>query len=251
MNRNILLLPLFLATVLAGCQKKQWTVTQQSSTVIALDSTTEALADRDYEACLQPLKAQMAAQMDIVIGQSAQAMRAGQPESLLSNFSADVFRKAASDYLQQPVDMSVVNIGGLRTDLPQGDITVGKMFELMPFENELVILWLGGDQVLALCDIIASVGGEGVSGLRMGIKEGKALNPTIGGQPIDPHKTYLVATNDYLAGGNDRLTPLAEYSRRENTGIKVRNMFIDYIKAETQKGNIITTQSDGRIYEAE
>lgn len=247
MHRYILYILLLVPVVLGGCRKRGWTVVEQRSTLVAVDSTADALADSAYIASLAPLRAQMEAQMNTVIGRVARPVTVGQPESTLSNFAADVFRQAAGEWLGQPVDLAVVNIGGLRIDLPEGDITVGRMFELMPFENELVVLWLPGDSLLSLCDIIARVGGEGVSGLRMGIRDGHAVHPTVDGRPIDPQASYAVATNDFLAGGNDRLTPLAAHTRLEHTGVKVRELFIDYIREETAQGRAIDPQLDGRI----
>ena len=91
------------------------------------------------------------------------------------------------------------------------------------------------------------VGGQGVAGLRMAISDKKAVDITIGGSPLDMSKTYTIATNDYLAGGNDNMEQLAEHERRLNTGVKVRNMLLEFIKSETQKGNMIQSKLDGRI----
>ena len=247
-KKNLLFI-LILILCCASCQKKKWIVVQHASTKIAIDSTAETSADKNYEAFLQPYKEQMAEKMDVVIGQAAQAMRVSRPESLLSNFGADITRKVGADYLGENVDISIVNMGGLRTEISEGSITVGSIYELMPFENELVILWLRGDKVAELCDAIASVNGEGVSGIKMGIKDGKVVEPTIGGKAVDMEKIYIIATSDYLAEGNDKLVQLAEYEKQEKTGIKIRDAFIDYIKNETEKGKQINSQLDGRIYE--
>lgn len=247
MYRYLLCISLLAAVALGGCRKREWTVVEHRSTLIAVDSTADALADSAYLASLAPLRARVEAEMNTVIGRAAHTLTVGQPESTLSNFAADVFRQEAGRWLGRPVDLAVVNMGGLRIDVPEGDITVGRIFELMPFENELVVLWLPGDSLLSLCDIIARVGGEGVSGLRMGIRGGRAVHPTVGGRPIDPQASYAVATNDFLAEGNDRLTPLAGHTRLEHTGVKVRDLFIDHIRREAAQGRAIDPQLDGRI----
>jgi len=244
--RNILAVSLMTLSTLSYSQKA-WVVTHASSTKIAVDSTTEVKADKNYEHYLLPIKQRVDAKMNVVIGQAAVTMKGHGPESLLSNFSADVYRQKASEYLGTKVDIAIVNMGGLRTVVPAGNITVGKVFELMPFENELVILWLKGDKLNALLQYFAGMGGEGVSGLRMDIEHGVATNITIGGNPLDAEKLYTITTNDYLAGGNDKMVQLAEYEKRVNTGIKVRDMLLDYIKGETSKGNMIQSKLDGRI----
>lgn len=245
MNKSLLLI--LILTLQFACKPAQWKVEQTSSTRIALDASTQAIADTVYIAYLKPFKQQVDAKMNVVIGRTEQTMRAHAPESLLSNLSADIYRKAASDYLKTEVDIAIANLGGLRTQIPAGNITVRKVFELMPFENELVILYLRGDKLNELCQYFASMDGEGVSGLRMKFQQKKAFDITINNVPIDLAKVYTVATNDYLAAGNDKMTMLAQNEKRINTNIKVRDMFLNYITSETAKGYFIQSQLDGRI----
>ena len=247
MNIKKTLLALLIVLSATSCCHKQWSIIQSSSVKIAIDSTTNSLADKNYNNYLQPYKQKVDAQMNEVIGQAAETMKGHGPESLLSNFSADVYLQTATDFQGEKVDIAIVNLGGLRTVVPAGDIPIRKVFELMPFENELVLLWLKGDKLNELLQYFASMGGEGVSGLSMEIKAGKAVNITINGKPLDPTKVYSIATNDYLAGGNDKMVQLAQPEKRVNTGIKVRTMLLNYIKAETKKGNKIQSKLDGRI----
>jgi len=231
----------------AACSPKTWIITHETSIRIPIDSNTEKSADKNYQAFLQPVKDRIDVQMSVIIGQAAETMKGHAPESLLSNFSADVYRQAATVFFGKKVDISVVNLGSLRTEIPAGNIPVRKVFELMPFENELVILWLKGDKLRDLLQYFASMGGEGVSGLQMEIQKGKAVNISIDGQALDTEKLYSIATNDYLAAGNDKMVQLAMYEKRVNTGLKIRNILLDYIRAETKKGNKIQSKLDGRI----
>jgi 2',3'-cyclic-nucleotide 2'-phosphodiesterase (5'-nucleotidase family) len=236
-----------LVTVSVACSSPRYSVSHSVSYKIPLDSTVDKIADKSYIAYIKPLQEKMNAQMNVVIGESELTMRAHKPESLLSNFSADVYKKSASEYMKFPVDVAIVNLGGLRTSVPQGTITVRKVFELMPFENELVVVWLKGDKLNTLLQGFAAIGGQGVSGLTFEIRKGKAENILIGDVPIDLNKTYTVATNDYLAAGNDKMEPLAQNIKSEFTNIKIRDMLLDYIKNETAQGRKITSALDGRI----
>lgn len=238
---------IILLVLSTSCSHKTWTITNASSIKIPIAKSTDAIADKNYIAHLQPIKQKVDAQMNELIGQVTETMTSHAPESLLSNFSADVYRQTASDLMKTNVDIAIVNLGGLRTEVPAGNITVRKVFELMPFENELVVLWIKGDKLLELLQYFASMGGEGVSGLRMEIQNGKAANITIGGNKLENSKLYSIATNDYLAGGNDKMTQLAQYEKRVNTGVKVRTMLLEYVKNETKKGNKIQSKLDGRI----
>jgi len=247
MNSKRLLYILIILVFSTSCSHKTWTITHSSSTKIPIDKSTDLISSKNYIAYLQPIKQKVDAQMDEVIGQAAETMTGHAPESLLSNFSADVYRQTATEFMKSNVDISIVNLGGLRTEVPAGNITIRKVFELMPFENELVVVWLNGDKLMELLQYFASMGGEGVSGLRMEIENGKAVNITVGGNRLEDNRLYSIATNDYLAGGNDKMGQLAQHEKRVNTGIKVRTMLLDYIKGETRKGNKVQSQLDGRI----
>lgn len=234
--------------LLVSCSTGKLTVTEATSVKIALDSSTEQVADTVMKKLIAPYKAKLDAEMNEVIGFAAQDMRGHRPESLLSNFSADVYRQAASEHLKRPVDIAIVNMGGLRSQVPKGGITVGKVFELMPFENELVVVWLRGSDLMELLHNFARIKGEGVSGLQMGIVNAQAVDVKVGGEPIQMDSTYSIATNDYLAEGNDNMDQLARFELKVNTGIKVRDMLMEHIRKETSAGRQIDAQLEGRIY---
>lgn len=147
--------------------------------------------------------------------------------------------------------MAVVNLGGLRTPILKGDIRIGDIFRLMPFENELVILWLKGSDIKELLNIFASEGGQAVAGIQMDIKNKEAVNCTIQGKEIDDNKLYTVATNDYLAGGNDRMLPLLKAEKRLNTDLKLRNILLESVIRSTKEGKNIESKLDGRIRDIE
>ena len=233
--------------LLTSCGTVGWKVQQAEAIKIPLDKETEQLADESFKAFLAPYKLQLEKEMNEVIGFAVQDLKIHGPESLLSNFSADVYRQVATTAIQSPVDIAIVNLKGLRAPIPAGNITVSRIFELMPFENELVVLWIRGEELLSLFDFFASIGGEGVSGMKMGIREGKVVEVTIGGVSVDKNKVYVVATNDYLAEGNDGMSQLKNAVKRVNTGIKIRDMLIEHIRKESEAGRKIAPKLDERV----
>ena len=120
-----------------------------------------------------------------VISFSTIEMEKGKPESTLTNFLADLLleegRKEANRRGINEPDISYFNYGGIRTSLPKGEITVGKVFELMPFENEMVLLALNGKQVQEFCDIIAFKGGDSIGGVKFMISDNKVKNLVVDG----------------------------------------------------------------------
>ena len=155
-----------------------------------------------------PYKKILEKDMGRVISFSEIEMIKGKPESGLTNLLSDLLleegqKAAVKNNLKIKPVVSFFNYGGIRTGLPKGDITVGKIFELMPFENEIVFLKIKGDVMLQFIDHLASRGGEGVSGLRFGIKNAKAVAPEIDGKPINPESDYWLSKSDYIANGGD------------------------------------------------
>ena len=145
--------------------------------------------------------------------------------------------------------MGLVNMGGLRNILPKGKITVSDIFEILPFENSLCVLTMKGSEMKRLFKAIASLGGEGVSGVRLEItKEGELLDATIGGKPVEDNRLYTVATIDYLADGNGRMDAFLQAEKREcPDGATLRGLFLDYVRKQTAEGKTITSGLDGRI----
>lgn len=194
-----------------------------------------------------PYKKQMEAEMNRVIGQSEQELtKPSVPETLLGNFFSEALLAEALK-IDPTIQFTFSTKGGLRVTIPKGNITVSNIFELMPFENELVVLKLSGASVLKLIDFIIKKDGEPVAGLRMKIKNKMAYDITIAGQPFDVNKTYNLLTYDYLANGGDDLEGLANPIERKNVGKKVRDTLMEYIEEQTRNGKKINAQLDGRI----
>ncbi len=194
-----------------------------------------------------PYKAKMEAEMHRIIGQADVALTGGkQPETLLGNFfSAAVLDQGLK--LDPSIQFTFATKGGLRNALPKGNITIGNVFELMPFENELVLLKLSGSDTQKLMDFIAQSSGQPEVGVTMKIKSGKPHEVSIAGKPFDINKNYSVLTYDYLANSGGDLAFLGNALETKVLGLKLRDALIQYIEQETKKGNKITAKLDGRI----
>jgi len=208
----------------------------------------EIQPDSTYIRYYQPYKQQLDAEMNRVIGHTDVTLThpRSEPETLLGNFFAEALltegRRVHSD-----VDFSFGTKGGLRIELQKGDITVGHLFELMPFENELVVLELSAAHVQQLAQFIASTNGQPIAGMCMQISNGQATDIRIGGEPLNLSRTYKLLTYDYIANGGDHVRGLDDPVSRTDLGIKVREALMEYVGQQTRAHNYITTQLDGRI----
>lgn len=198
-----------------------------------------------------PYKSQMEAEMNQVIAHSAVLMSKKSsdtlPESLLSNFFADAVMHEAKK-INPDIDFGIPSTkGGLRVDLPKGDITVSNIFETMPFENETVVYELNADQVRQLLEFVASTNGQPAVGLQMTIKDKKLVDFKINGKALDARRKYKVLTSDYIGGGGDKVPVFKEIKTRQTLGLKIRDALMNYVKELESKGKLIHPILDRRI----
>jgi 2',3'-cyclic-nucleotide 2'-phosphodiesterase (5'-nucleotidase family) len=245
---------LLAAALLAGCQTG-YTITGITGGRVPVTAAYDAAPDSAATAILAPYQQVVDSIMSPLIGHSARLMDRYRPESELSNLVADILREAAQLKTGQVADVAVTNMGGLRTALPEGDITYGNIYEITPFENYLTLVTMKGSELRGLMADIAAVHGEGLSGARLVIsKDGKLLEAEVGGQPIDDNRTYTVSTIDYLAEGNDRMTTfgmIIANSKQKFPDITLRSLFLDYVARKEQAHQLVDSRVEGRIVERE
>lgn len=200
----------------------------------------QAVIDR-YNKDLAPVMAEVLAQAP------AEIVRNYDGESALGNLVADVMRKTAG------VEIAFTNAGGLRTDVPAGPITLGKVWEIIPFDNTIVTMELTGSQIL---EVLANrtKGMVQLSGLKFtwreipGNKEKREIvSATLAdGRPLDPNARYKVCTNDFMAAGGDNFTAFKSGTSVYNTQILLRDALINFLKAEAAAGRAIAPAVEGR-----
>jgi 2',3'-cyclic-nucleotide 2'-phosphodiesterase (5'-nucleotidase family) len=222
-----------------------------SAGVIAIDSTLTLKSDSVSEAIIAPYRAAMEQEMNEILAYSEAAFTKDQPEGSLGDLVADIVLEMANRAsLKQSgatFSMCLLNNGGLRSGLPKGAITTRNIFELMPFENKVVALQLTAGNTEKLCNYIAREGGMPVSGLRMKIKDEKAVNIQLSGKAFDPSLTYWVVTSDYLADGGDNMDFFKNPIQRIELPLKVREAIIEYLRSYTKEGKTLKPATDQRV----
>ncbi|NOZ12696.1 MAG: hypothetical protein GXO69_03495 [Acidobacteria bacterium] len=197
-------------------------------------------SDPAIEKIIRPYREQLKKEMDTVIGKSEVNMTRGNPESLLGDFVTDVILDTARRFGH--VDFALTNNGGLRAPIYKGNITIRNIFELMPFDNRIVLAQFTGKQLEALLTEIVKRGGTPVSGITI-VSTGGIVNATVGQEKFDPNRSYTVATIDYLMHGGGNLESMWNGKISKDTHVLLREALIAYVK----KHRVIHPQIEGRI----
>ena len=236
-------------TLLMGCTNGA-KITSVNTSYIQFSAKSTPVDDPVMAALIEPYKSKLDKDMNVVLAQCKLDMFKSTPEGVLGNFIADLALVKTNQYCKEmglpAADVCLLNNGGLRTTLPKGPIYKKRIFELMPFENELVVLTISGEKMQGLFDFLARINGMPISGMTLVIENGKPKEMTIGGKVFDKSREYRVATSDYLAEGGDKMRFFLDPLKRENLTHKLRDAIIEFIAEEGDKGNSITARIDGR-----
>ncbi|MCC3152604.1 5'-nucleotidase C-terminal domain-containing protein [Hymenobacter sp. BT770] len=242
------LFPVLALALAAGCQRAGYAPTAHFAPATSQVVGKTQAEDPAVAALIAPYHDRVTSQMQEVIGNAPAALTKMPGESPLANFVADLQRARASQALGQPIPLGVMTNGGLRAGFAAGPITLGSVFELMPFENELVVLDAPGPVVQQLFEYAAHIK-MAVSGATYAVTfDGLPKDIRIGGQPFDPNqdKTWPIAISDYLATGGDNMVFFKTLTPR-HTNILLRTAIADHIRALTKAGQPVTAKVEGRV----
>lgn len=230
-NHFILILT-FIA--LYSCAEKKYFVTKVEGNQISINQSIQG--SNDYESFIQPYKNNIDKDLSSVLAYAPYNLdKSGMYQSLIGNLQSDITLKAAQKIFnlrtQKNVDICLLNNGGIRSTISKGNITTRTGFELMPFENNLVVVALKGDAILELVEyFIREKKPHPLAGLTFEIKDNQPENILVQNQKLDINKTYYVATNDYLYNGGDRMDFFKKSTELHDLDYKIRNVWIDYFK---------------------
>ena len=246
-NHLSLFLFYFLSGLLISCGSTRLSpqLVSDSETALVVDSLLTG--DAAMQAFIQPYKATLNTSLDSIVGYAAHPLHKQEVESTLGNFVADLTQEAAQQISDFPVDMGLVTIGGLRMPLPAGPIRIRDLYEVMPFENMIVVLQLSGEQTQKLFEFAARTEIAAISNSKMVVRDGKPVSITINGQAFDPNRSYTVATSDYLAGGGDNMNFLRDAKRALFSDLLLRTAIINKVARLQQEEKQVEAKIEGRI----
>ena len=171
-------------------------------------------------------------------------------ETSLGNLVADESFRVGDSILRsvkgRGVDFAVLNHGGLRAPLNKGMVTIEDIFQVLPFENRLVIVELRPEQIKELLRYLeAGKRAHPISGLQIKMKENKIVEVKINGEDLDPERSYYVLTIDYLQHGGSNMTFLTDPSYLYVSDVKLRDALISGLS----KKDTLRASLDGRFLE--
>ena len=166
------------------------------------------------------------------------------PEGALGNLVSDALRFRAASELRSFVHVGIIGDSSFRLFFVPGELTIGDVYEFMPYDNTLVVLSMNGSQLLELINQVAAMGGAPLSGVRFRIdKDGIPNSILVNAEVIDLEKEYLVATSSWAANGGDRFPALWNTTEQINLDLSIQQVYIDYFRNQV----VLTDATDGRI----
>ncbi|WP_090000287.1 5'-nucleotidase C-terminal domain-containing protein [Chryseobacterium taichungense] len=233
MKNKFLLLGIAL-TALSACKTASPLQVADVQTQKNISINNELKNDEEFVKVIEPYKQKLDKEMNQKISHTNVDLTKQGDNSNLGNLLADYTFDGADTWaktnLKKEVDAALINIEGIRTTIGKGDILLNSVFEVMPFENEIIIVKMKGTDLQGLFDYYAKTQvNNPVSHLYIEINNGHVTKALINGKTINPDQEYYIATSDYLALGGDNMKFFLK-GEMIHTGIKMRDLFIDYFK---------------------
>lgn len=184
-----------------------------------------------------------------VIAYAPKAMEKARPQSELSNFTVDCIKDKVEALTGRKVDLAITNFGGIRCDIPQGDVILDDIVSMFPFNNYLVYVQMEGRRVREIFTEMVSRKVEAVSGVELQIEGKKLLSLKVGGEEIQDDKLYGIGSIDFLLRGGDKIHLADGAKEIIKTDCLIRDCVLEGINALTREGKPLEYHLDNRVQE--
>ena len=179
-----------------------------------------------------------------VIGYSENEMVASKSrETALSNWFVEVITDKVAELSGKKIDVTICNHGGIRADMPKGNVILDDILSMFPFKNNVVYLEHKGSELRKLFETMAATYFQAIGGVEIVAEGGKLKKVLIGGEPLDDNKTYSVATISFLLYGGDSLTLAKNAENLKEYDVQIVKAVLDYIEdLKAQGKNIVAPE---------
>lgn len=218
--------------------------------MVRLDSTYDAKIDPKLAKYVDKKRRQMEKQMMVVVAHTNEELESFAPESPLSNFLTDILLNESSKYIKDTafdnLDVSMLNFGGIRTSMPKGDVTVGDLYRISPFDNYLTFIVLKGSELKKALGRFTDQFNAPYAGATLVYTNNKPSQILVQGKPIDDNRLYTLVTLNFISDGGDHLLENIRFEKIEYTTVTFRDFLIAELKSMTARGEMVTGKKDGR-----
>ncbi|MCL6461731.1 MAG: 5'-nucleotidase C-terminal domain-containing protein [Flavobacterium micromati] len=219
-----------------SCSTRSYDVTKIEGKRIPITEIQAQIPE--IENYIKPYRERINKDLDSVLAYCPETLdkSSGKWQTTIGNLMADVSLKRGNLVFQsrekKNIDICLFNSGGIRSILPKGNVTARNAFEIMPFENSMVVIALKGEQIFELVDFfVADKKAHPLAGITFLIdKKNQPKNILVQGKPVEKETIYYVGTNDYLSDGGDNMTFFKKGIQKYDLDYKLRNILIDYFK---------------------
>lgn len=246
MKRFILLI--FTTLLVFSCKNEPQHLVKVEGKLLPI--TEEIQGVQEIEDFIKPYKEKVESEMNTVLSFTSKDLvrTDGELESSLGNLMADLCYQRANPVFNartnKNIDFAMFNYGGIRAGITKGEIKTQNAFQLMPFENNLVVVELTGEKMLDLANYLLNAKkAHPISEHVKAIIENDKIDFKINNKSIDNNKTYFVLTSDYLQNGGDSMNFFKNPVELHKLDYKVRNAIIDYFK----EIDTVKVELDGRF----
>ncbi len=198
----------------------------------------------EIESIIEPYRAKLDSIMGEEIGYAAHDLTSrGDYESPLGTFITELLLNQSIAEFGRHVDVAVMNHhGGLRAPINGGPITLGEVFEVMPFENDVVLLEVPGDTLIEIVRYIGQSGRSMIWPVAFEVTEAGVENIQLNGEGISSDRSYYLSVSDYLANGGGGFGILRPLKRMDVKPVKLRDMIVQEIRQRAARGDSIEAE---------
>lgn len=229
--------------VLLSCHSRSYRLAEKSAPSQSISIDIQNQEFEKITSFIKPYKQKIDSSLSQVVANNAQDLKKGVPESSLTNAFADWMLWKAKKMDSLKADVAIFNLGGLRTEWGKGLIKKSDVFELMPFENELVSVEISISDFEKLIQIINQKPGAPIAGFKLKLKDGEKVKFELNNHT---RQTVWVVTSDYLINGGDNFD-FGTIINKNYYGISLRQAIFDRFESAQPNQFIIMSETDGRV----
>lgn len=193
---------------------------------------------RSVDSIVAPYKTELDQQMNRIVSYASVDFINQRPSGNLGNLIADVMLEGGKQQASKLPTICLINFGGLRAPISKGNVTLGDLFKVMPFDNQLVLVKMPANSMDEIVNYLHKSGGEPIAGFFLRGKEVFDAN----GNPWKKTEFWVV-TSDYLMNGGDKMAFFEQKLEVIQTGQLFRDVLIQYA---TSTPNLVSN-SENRI----